>query len=62
MSFVGLIREVDEEGNQVGPYQCWVNAELLVVYFAIVHEVEDDGVTESEVVTEQFKWICSNSA
>ena len=64
-TFVGLIRVVDEEGNQVGPYQCWVNAELYVALFelqmeadgedhgcvlSIVHEVEGNGAVESEVV------------
>ena len=64
-TFVGLIRVVDEEGNQVGPYQCWVNAELYVALFelemeadgedhgcvlSIVHEVAEDGEVQSEVV------------
>ena len=64
-TFVGLIRVVDEEGNQVGPYQCWVNAELYVALFelqleadgedsgcvlSIVHEVEGDGEVDTEVV------------
>ena len=45
---VGLIKRVDEEGDQVGSYQCWVNGELYVALMEI--EMESDSEEQGYVL------------